>query len=714
MNLLVLSLATAMLRRRRTRPEQNDGDAAATPASSEAPAAVHVGGTSSECASPPSPRSSNSATSAAAGSTHRPTTCTLQRRDKSPTHLALLGMLYSLILRTLSFLLNIITKRFVSPDTLGKSDVTLDLLLSTTLFLAREGFRLGLGRGEENGDGLDNTRNGDDSMDDDADTGITETKERKSYREQRLANTAYLSIVSGFVASAVALGMHLHHCHGKLTTADGSEDVGATEMDYLYGGILYTMAALLEMLSEPYQIFCLRSLDVDTRAAAEGAGNLGRAVVNVLLLGGLVDRLLGSSLALRYPVSCFGAGHIVHAILLGGVFRWRKKGHIRRPRFVTGICVGAQANAQNDSVISRNFDLASLRLIGIFSAQSLFKHLLTEGDRIVLTLLGSSYDRGVYGMASSIGGIASRMLLQPVEENARLLFGRLGSELESAERIHRSNKLETLQRTYITLIKMVLYFGLVFASLGSNYTSILLRILAGSTWGSNEDATAALSAFCIYTALLALNGTTEAFVYGVASTYKDVGMLSTVHAAVTVTAFGIVAPILVGWYGTVGLVGANCLAMALRSLYSISFAAAYFCRQHAFIAMRVHEKNTKMEGGSSATAGQVMRRMSYLLCKILPRGMVLLSFLVTYLITNHTREYLLAFEKQMVEEQDDRQSTIRITSKIWLLSAAKHVGMGVFCAIGIALMAYKLEGEARRDAQRIMTTTNYEKKEKQG
>ena len=688
-----------MLRRRKAPPEQNGGDTssnATKPASSEG-VETAIGGTlsgenddaTSECARPP------------------PT--------KSPTHLALLGILYSLILRTVSFLLNIITKRFVSPDTLGKSDVTLDLLLSTTLFLAREGFRLGLGRGEGN-DGVNNTstRNGEDSKDAAADTTTrsAENEKWKADREQRLANTAYLSILSGFVASAVALGMHLHHSHtnvsGKSTTTDGSEDLGAMEMDYLYGGILYTTAALLEMLSEPYQIDCLRNLDVESRAAAEGAGNLGRAVVNVVLLGGLVDRLLGSSLASRYPVSCFGAGHIVHAILLGGVFRWRKRGHIRRPRFVTGLCADLPADSQTDSIISRNFDLASLRLIGIFSAQSLFKHLLTEGDRIVLTLLGSSYDRGVYGMASSIGGIASRMLLQPVEENARLLFGRLGSQVESAEPVHRSKKLETLERTYTTLIKMVLYFGLVFASLGSNYTSILLRILAGNAWGSNEDATAALSAFCIYTALLALNGSTEAFVYGVASTYKDVGMLSTVHAAVTVTAFGVVAPVLVGWYGTVGLVGANCLAMALRSLYSISFAAAYFCRQ----LISIQEKVTKMEKRKSSLAVvQVMGKMLSLLRKIFPRGFILLLFLATYLITKQTRANLLAFEKQMVHvlKQDDGQSAIRITSKAWLLSAAKHVGVGTFCAIGIALVAYKLEGEARRDARGMVMATKYKK-----
>ena len=393
------------------------------------------------------------------------------------------------------------------------------------------------------------------------------------------------------------------------------------------------------------------------------------------------------------------------------MLRWRKRGQIRGPRFVTNP-------ANSGSALSINLDLASLRLIGIFSAQSVFKHLLTEGDRIVLTLLGSSYERGVYGMASSIGGIASRMLLQPVEENARLLFGRLGNEVvagaatatgavsEEEEPEHEAwvpthrDELETLERTYTTLIKMVLYFGLLFASLGSNYTSILLRILAGNSWGSNEDATTALSAFCIYTALLALNGTTEAFVYGVASTYRDVGMLSTVHALVTVTAFGFVAPMLVGRYGTVGLVGANCLAMALRSIYSISFAAAYFCSRNV---AGEENNNAKVERKSAAAAAvQVFIKMVSLLRKMLPRGIVLFLFVATYQITNRTRAHLLAFEKDATMENDGQP--IRITSKSWLLSAGKHVGVGIICATAIALVAYKLEDEARRDARTMIST----------
>jgi oligosaccharide translocation protein RFT1 len=312
------------------------------------------------------------------------------------------------------------------------------------------------------------------------------------------------------------------------------------------------------------------------------------------------------------------------------------------------------------------------------------------------------------------------MLLQPVEENARLLFGRLGNEVvtsagaatatenvsEEEEPEHaacfptHNNELETLERTYTTLIKMVLYFGLLFASLGSNYTSILLRILAGNSWGSNEDATAALSAFCIYTALLALNGTTEAFVYGVASTYRDVGMLSTVHAMVTITAFGFVAPMLVGRYGTVGLVGANCLAMTLRSTYSISFAAAYFC---SWNVAGEENNNAKVERKFPAAAVQVFIKMVSLLRKMLPRGIVLLLFIATYRITDRTRAHLLAFEKHATVGNDGQ--AIRITSKSWLVSAGKHVGVGIICATAIALVAYKLEDEARRDARTMMMST---------
>jgi oligosaccharide translocation protein RFT1 len=150
--------------------------------------------------------------------------------------------------------------------------------------------------------------------------------------------------------------------------------------------------------------------------------------------------------------------------------------------------------------------LFSYRVLPL-SFESLFKHALTEADKICLSALGSYYDQGVYALAASYGGLAARLLLQPLEENARLLFSRQGALVEhfnsdNAKGEEDENEksratrhvLDELEETYFFLVKLALYIGFLFAAIASNYSSVLLRILAGSRWGFNLEASAALSA----------------------------------------------------------------------------------------------------------------------------------------------------------------------------------------------------------------------------
>ncbi len=65
---------------------------------------------------------------------------------------------------------------------------------------------------------------------------------------------------------------------------------------------------------------------------------------------------------------------------------------------------------------------------------------------------------------------------------------------ERRARIDASEHLRDLEDAYFFLVRVVLYIGLLFAAIGSNYSSVLLRLLAGSRWGSNHEASAALSA----------------------------------------------------------------------------------------------------------------------------------------------------------------------------------------------------------------------------
>lgn len=218
-------------------------------------------------------------------------------------------------------------------------------------------------------------------------------------------------------------------------------------------------------------------------------------------------------------------------------------------------------------------DRGKLRLAGALAGQSLLKHVLTEGDKIVLaraTSLGQScgsgsgesgsvgavcgqsgslYEQGVYAIASGYGSLAARLLFQPLEEAARLMFSKLGAEEEeegsainqwgegqsptaatlggpAASSIRTEGPQPPLRRrgrsgrqdggredfgargdtTFVddssqrlrermatllaTLLKLVLTAGLVFVSFGFHYTETLLRLLLAGKGGGGGRSSA--------------------------------------------------------------------------------------------------------------------------------------------------------------------------------------------------------------------------------
>ena len=435
------------------------------------------------------------------------------------TRKAIQGTLLGIGMKILSFVLSQMTIRLVDPVLFGMAAIKLDLLLSSILFLSREGFRLALTRNDNS----------------------TKKMDMKNQTPDMVIDVAWLTVPVGIVLSFAALLIHLKSCD-------------PFQIDYQMAGCLYCFAAMVESFAEPLVIlYAFREMDVKTRAAAEASAALVKAMCIVGLLSFAFSNGHSNThqWLSKYPVTVFGIGQLLHSIVLCSVYYVRKWNM---------LCFPTKAS----------FDGPTLRLAGVFSIQGIFKHALTEGDRIILTALAQGYDQGVYAMAQSYGGLASRLILQPLEENSRLLFSRQ-HRLASSSAI---GALE-LQKTLGALVKMVLYIGLTFACFATNYTKLLLRIMAGSKWGANDQAAAVLSAFCVYTSVMALNGTTEAFVYGVAQSGGEVGQLSVAHAVVG-GAFAVLAPILVNMYGTVGLVMANGICMTLRSLYSLSFAAHYF------------------------------------------------------------------------------------------------------------------------------------------
>ena len=530
------------------------------------------------------------------------------------------GTLLSIALRLASFILSQATVRFVSAAALGKASVPLELLLGTALFISREGFRLALTKeyGKESN---------------------ADTKDARRL-EQQMINASWLSVPLGTMISMVAMYMHLRSCDRNISMNYGQNNRSNGDLlDYKIAGVLYCMASFIESLSEPIVIRCLQRMDVTTKAKSEG---FALVIKSVTCFGCLY--MLGSNLA----VTAFGISQLIYGVTFTTMMyrhqRSTKEG-IQWPKRVNGASMVNPYKARNGTggQSFRSFDYQQLYLVLVFTLQGLFKHALTEADKIVLSALAESYDQGIYAIASSYGGLAARLLLQPIEENARLLFSRQGAEMEKSMQsdpkqatVTFSKQIYEMHEMYSFLLRTVCLIGLLFATIAVNYTSVLLRILAGYRWGSNAQAISALSAFCVYTAFLSLNGITEAFVYGVARSGKDIGKLSIVHAVVGCV-FAFIAPNLVAEHGAVGLVSANCICMAMRSLYSLQFAWNYF-----------------RNGDKSFSISQMFRAM--------PHFLVVTAFAMSYVVTRASRDY---FYDETFE------------GRTWMLASVKHIGVGL-------------------------------------
>lgn len=482
------------------------------------------------------------------------------------------GTLWSFALKLLSFAATQWTLRTLDPVALGKTSIQLELLLSTSLFLAREGFRLAL---------------------------IKPTSDFQ---------VAWMSIPVSTIVCFVAFVIHW--------LSAPSDD-----RDYRTAGILYCLATWIEGWAEPCVLWSLRNIDVVKKAKSEGMATLCKTLSLLLLLPMLPES----------PITAFGISQLFYATA-----------------FTAMLYYSTSPPPWDKSFILKS---TTLHLVAVFTIQGIFKHVLTEGDRIVLTSLANHYHQGVYAMGSAYGGMAARLLLQPLEENGRLLWSRQPKSPQS----------------YTVLIHLVLHVGFLFSMVGVNYTSLLLKLLAGRKWGDNSEAAAVLAAFCVYTAFLAWNGMTEAFVYAVATSGSQVTTLGAAHVLVG-GVFMAIAPLFVSRYGTVGLVAANCVCMGARACYSVYFASRYFLQ---------FEK-----------AKSVWTMARKLIRDMFPPPIVLLAYGMAFIATRASLLRMREHEPEGITRE-------------WLWYASQHVGVGISSVMLVAGSSFLFERNFRQSLRAL-------------
>ena len=221
-------------------------------------------------------------------------------------------------------------------------------------------------------------------------------------------------------------------------------------------------------------------------------------------------------------------------------------------------------------------------------AQSGLKHLLTQGDSLLIAIFASLSSQGVYALASNYGSLVARMLFQPIEESSRGVFGRLlapstiptlaepGRATEDEKNPPKATRANILSaQTYLlTLLRLYGLLSLGITAVGPTLAPLLLRRLAGPNW-TQTSAGAVLSLYCYYVPLLAINGILEAFVSAVASP-AQLREQSVWMVAFSAGFAGSGYLLLRIWdMGAQGLVLANAVNMGMRILWSWSFVKGW-------------------------------------------------------------------------------------------------------------------------------------------
>lgn len=213
--------------------------------------------------------------------------------------------------------------------------------------------------------------------------------------------------------------------------------------------------------------------------------------------------------------------------------------------------------------------------------QSVVKHILTQGDTILIAVLASLQAQGTYFLASNYGALAARMLFQPIEESSRNYFAKLLSAIDtkpSRDRVQSASQhLHTLLRGYMLM-------SLFTVVIGPTIAPLLLKLVAGPRWTST-GAGDVLAIYCYYIPFLAINGVTEAFISAVASK-SELNRQSAWMLAFSV-GFAVAGYIFLSVLdmGAKGLVWANISNMAIRILWSTRFIAEYLGRSGSHLRL---------------------------------------------------------------------------------------------------------------------------------
>ncbi|KAI5121237.1 hypothetical protein M0805_007244 [Coniferiporia weirii] len=449
---------------------------------------------------------------------------------------SLMGL--QLLSRLVTFALNQALIRLASPAVYGTASVQLELLLNTILFLSREGIRNAL------------LRTNDDE------------KQQKD-RAVLVSNIALLPVYFGIQVSVLTSVTYFYYA-----------SVATKELPFFNLTVLmYTAAAVLELFSEPMYIKSVQSFDSGVRVRAEGSAVVARSVTTVAVL--VYDSYTENKG--YFGLMAFALGQLTYAVVLLMGYA-RKYGNSVSYAFHRSKAEKSPASSSATpfgpgyllSILKKYFDERLLEVSLALTAQGFVKHILTEGDKIIISRFSPLKDQGGYAVATNYGALVARIFFQPIEETSRLFFSKTLSTYHTNGL--DANALHSALSRLGSLLLIYTHFSLFVLCLVPPYLGIVLSVILPTRY-LNTSAPALLSAWVWYIPVLAINGVLEAFVSSVASP-KDLAKQSQWMAGASVAYIGLAVVL----YNAVGLgdsavVYANIANLVARIFYCFHFVS---------------------------------------------------------------------------------------------------------------------------------------------
>ncbi|CZT45285.1 related to oligosaccharide transporter [Rhynchosporium secalis] len=523
--------------------------------------------------------------------------------------------------RGLTFIVNQILLRYLSPSLLGIS-TQLEVYSITVLFFARESLRVAVQRQP-------------DTLDSSSAPTLKEKKNEKlpkghvdassaAGRTQAIVNLSYISICLGTIFAFGVGWLYIY------TLSAGDPTVLKTPY-FIEALKIYGVAAFVELLAEPCYVVVQQKSRFGIRASAE----LVATVLRCLITCGCA--IWASRSGRDIGVLPFAIGQGTYAVVLVVVYYMNVWSIASKGGF--SLLARKIYSHDHPPIILTYISHPLLKLTSSFFLQSLLKHLLTQGDTILIASLSTPHSQGIYALAANYGGLIARLLLQPIEEISRNTFGKLLSSIDGS--LPSKTRVLQVRSTLSMLLRAYLLFAICIVAIGPTVAPLLLKIVAGERWTSS-GAGHVLSIYCYYIPLLAINGLTEAFVSSVATKSEIHGQTMWMFVFSAGFAGAAVFFLKVLGMGAEGLVWANALNMGLRIVWSTVFIQTYLRRfGHGLELGQLLPKRLTIAAGAGTFAVLKQLESGFMggMMDLIESGAVAFPFVV--LIAIFERAYLL-------------------------------------------------------------------------